>query len=94
MTPTTVLSPSTPRTSRAGIGERKDYHALNAQLNLFASDGTIQFEKDREAAAAYLTQQVMPNTRKFADVWDRLRWLISNNYYESEFLAAYDPKTC
>lgn len=91
MTPTTVLSPSTPRTSRAGIGERKDYHALNAQLNLFASDGTIQFEKDREAAAAYLTQQVMPNTRKFADVWDRLRWLISNNYYESEFLAAYDP---
>ena len=27
-----------------------DYHALNAMLNLYGSDGKIQFDKDREAA--------------------------------------------
>ncbi|MFV0434969.1 MAG: class 1b ribonucleoside-diphosphate reductase subunit alpha [Leucobacter sp.] len=76
--------------ARSGIGERKDYHALNAQLNLFAPDGSIQFEKDREAADAYLAQQVIPNTRQFGSVWERLEWLIANDYYEETCLRAYD----
>ena len=67
-----------------------DYHALNAQLNLFAADGSIQFDKDHEAAEAYLNQQVIPNTKQFASVWERLEWLIENEYYEAEYLRAYD----
>ena len=90
MTSTTNPALSTPSTPRSGVGERKDYHALNAQLNLFAADGSIQFEKDREAAAAYLAQQVLPHSRPFETVWDRLHWLITNEYYESDFLAGYD----
>ncbi|MBU3995599.1 MAG: hypothetical protein KKF42_07470, partial [Actinobacteria bacterium] len=69
----TITAPPTTPTPpvRAGVGERKDYHALNAQLNLFAPDGSIQFDKDREAADAYLAQQVAPNTRRFGSVWER-----------------------
>lgn len=75
---------------RSGVGERKDYHALNAQLNLFAADGSIQFEKAQEAAAAYLAHQVLPHSRTFETVWDRLHWFVTNEYYESDFLSGYD----
>lgn len=88
----TIATPSettTPNTARVGgVGERKDYHALNAQLNLFAADGSIQFDKDHEAAEAYLNQQVIPNTKQFASVWERLEWLIENEYYEAEYLLS------
>ena len=91
---TTTAPPVTtlpePQQQRGGIGERKDYHALNAQLNLFAPDGAIQFHKDREAADAYLTQHVAPASRSFGSVWERLNWLIANNYYEEGYLRAYD----
>ena len=86
--PATDTTPAPPK--RAGVGERKDYHALNAQLNLFAPDGSIQFEKDREAADAYLAQQVAPNTKRFGSVWERLEWLIEHDYYEEPYLRAYD----
>lgn len=75
--------------ARTGIGVRKDYHALNAQLNLFAPDGSIQFDKDREAAEEYLRQHVAPNTKTFPTVTARLDWLVENDYYERAFLEAY-----
>lgn len=87
---TTIDSPQA-LTQPEGIGARKDYHALNAQLNLFGPDGSIQFSKDREAACAYFRQHVIPNTKMFGSVWGRLEWLIDNNYYEEAFLRAYDP---
>ena len=80
----TIISPEAP--ARTGIGARKDYHALNAQLNLFASDGSIQFHKDREAAEEYLRQHVIPNMRTFRSVAERLEWLVANDYYEQAFL--------
>ena len=81
-------APSAPERA-TGIGERKDYHALNAQLNLFAPDGSIQFERDREAAREYFVQHVIPRTRRFESVAQRLEWLVSKEYYEAEFLANY-----
>ncbi|OKL52970.1 ribonucleotide-diphosphate reductase subunit alpha [Bowdeniella nasicola] len=84
MTTTTQEAPA-----RTGIGVRKDYHALNAQLNLFAPDGSIQFDKDREAAEEYLRQHVAPNTKTFPTVTARLDWLVENDYYERAFLEAY-----
>ncbi|GFZ98947.1 class 1b ribonucleoside-diphosphate reductase subunit alpha [Nesterenkonia alkaliphila] len=83
----TIINPEAP--ARTGIGARKDYHALNAQLNLFAPDGSIQFDKDREAAEEYLRQHVAPNTKQFGTVWERLEWLVANDYYEQAFLGAY-----
>ena len=42
--------------------ETVDYHALNAMLNLYDSNGQIQFEADRQAAKEYFLQHVNPNT--------------------------------
>ncbi|RRC94855.1 class 1b ribonucleoside-diphosphate reductase subunit alpha [Schaalia canis] len=72
-----------------GIGERKEYHALNAQLNLLTPDGSIQLEKDRQAVDAYITQHVLPHSMKFESIPQRIEWLISNDYYESTYLRAY-----
>ncbi|MDO4792504.1 MAG: class 1b ribonucleoside-diphosphate reductase subunit alpha [Buchananella hordeovulneris] len=75
--------------AREGIGARKDYHALNAELNLFGPDGQIQFDKDQQAANEYFRQHVIPNTKTFASVRDRLDWLVANDYYEAGYLAQY-----
>ncbi|SJN19881.1 Ribonucleotide reductase of class Ib (aerobic), alpha subunit [Microbacterium esteraromaticum] len=75
-----------------GIGARKDYHALNAQLNLFAADGSIQFSKDHEAVSEYLRQHVVPNTKEFSGVAERLDWLVAHAYYEKDFLDDYSPE--
>ncbi|RMX23379.1 class 1b ribonucleoside-diphosphate reductase subunit alpha [Auritidibacter ignavus] len=84
--------PTTDAPEVTGIGERRDYHALNAELNLFAADGSIQFDKDRQATQAYLDQHVAPNTKRFDSVWERLHWLVDNDYYEKDFLAAYSEE--
>ncbi|MGO2194619.1 MAG: ribonucleotide reductase N-terminal alpha domain-containing protein, partial [Brachybacterium sp.] len=86
----TIISPAA--RASTGIGARKDYHALNAQLNLFAPGGSIQFHKDKEAADEYLRQHVIPNTRTFPSVAERLEWLVANAYYERAFLDAYAPE--
>ena len=39
-----------------------DYHALNAELNLYDEHGRIQFEKDHEAAREFFLQHVNQNT--------------------------------
>ncbi|MCQ9369259.1 class 1b ribonucleoside-diphosphate reductase subunit alpha [Brevibacterium sp. 91QC2O2] len=70
--------------------QRLDYHALNAQLNLFAPDGSIQFGKDVEAVAAYIAEHVEPRTVRFDSVWERLDWLVAHDYYEADFLRTYD----
>lgn len=66
-----------------------DYHALNAMLNLYDRDGRIQFEKDAEAVAAFMSSHVRPNTRTFANQDARLDWLLAENYYDPKVLARY-----
>src|SRR5699024_5705889 len=75
---------------RIGVGARLDYHALNAQLNLFAADGSIQFDKDREAAREYFRQHVIPGTVRFDSLEEKIDYLIENDYYEEAFIRAYD----
>lgn len=66
-----------------------DYHALNAMLNLYDRDGRIQFEKDAEAVAAFMSSHVRPNTRTFANQDARLDWLVAESYYDAQVLARY-----
>ncbi len=73
---------------RAGSG--MDYHSLNAMLNLYGEDGTIQFDKDREAAREYFLQHVNQNTVFFHSLKERLDYLVEKQYYEPEVLAQYD----
>ncbi|MCL6422307.1 class 1b ribonucleoside-diphosphate reductase subunit alpha [Brachybacterium sp. JHP9] len=67
-----------------------DYHALNAMLNLYGPDGSIQFDKDRLAAREYFLQHVNPNTVFFHSLREKLDYLVENQYYEAEVLDQYD----
>ncbi|MGJ3353645.1 class 1b ribonucleoside-diphosphate reductase subunit alpha [Providencia sp. Je.9.19] len=69
-----------------------DYHALNAMLNLYDSEGHIQFDKDKEAAHHYFRQHVNQNTVFFHDLKEKLDFLVNENYYEAQVLAQYDFK--
>lgn len=68
----------------------QDYHALNAQLNLYDADGKIQFWADRQAARQYFLQHVNQNTVFFHNLQEKLDYLVENGYYEPEVLAQYD----
>jgi len=76
--------------AKESIGARKDYHVLNAMLNIYDCDGHIQFGKDREAARQYFLQHVIPNTATFPGLREKIDWLIDNDYYEVETVRQYD----
>ncbi|MCF2711958.1 class 1b ribonucleoside-diphosphate reductase subunit alpha [Schaalia hyovaginalis] len=67
-----------------------DYHALNAQLNLYDAEGRIQFDADRKAARQYFLQHVNQNTVFFHDLEEKLAYLVDEGYYEAEVLQQYD----
>ncbi len=50
-----------------------DFHALNAMLNLYDSEGRIPFEKDRQAVEAFMATQVQPNALTFPSQEDKLQ---------------------
>ncbi|MCA6999965.1 class 1b ribonucleoside-diphosphate reductase subunit alpha [Dickeya solani] len=68
-----------------------DYHALNAMLNIYDADGRIQFEQDRQAIQAYFRDHVLPRTRHFPSLEEKLLWLQQEGYYEPKVLARYQP---
>lgn len=72
-------------------GHQVDFLTLNSMLNLYDADGKIQFDKDKEAARQYFLQHVNPNTQYFHDLEEKLKFLIREGFYESEFLDQYDP---
>ena len=67
-----------------------DYHALNAQLNLYDAEGRIQFDADRKAARQYFLQHVNQNTVFFHDLEEKLKYLVEEGYYEKHVLDQYD----
>lgn len=69
-----------------------DYHALNAELNLYGPNGEIQFEKDEEAAKQYFLQHVNDNTVFFHSLEEKLDYLFKNNYYEEEVFDQYSSE--
>ncbi|OXN00241.1 class 1b ribonucleoside-diphosphate reductase subunit alpha [Bifidobacterium vansinderenii] len=69
-----------------------DYHALNAQLNLYDADGRIQFDKDKEAERAYVTTEIEPHSRRFASTRERIEYLIANDYYDADVFDRYTPE--
>ena len=66
-----------------------DYHALNAQLNLYDANGRIQFDADRAAARQYFLQHVNQNTVFFHDLEEKLDYLVEEGYYEEHVLGQY-----
>jgi len=73
------------------LKELKDvtYYDLNNEINI-PVNGQIPLNKDQEALQAFLTQNVEPNTKKFASLQDRFTYLLDNNYIESSFYNKYN----
>ncbi|XOD70386.1 MAG: class 1b ribonucleoside-diphosphate reductase subunit alpha [Sodalis sp. (in: enterobacteria)] len=67
-----------------------DYHALNAMLNLYDEAGHIQFDKDHQAIACYQEQHVIPKSRTFNSIEEKLRNLVKEGYYDAQVLALYN----
>jgi ribonucleoside-diphosphate reductase alpha chain len=59
-------------------------------LNLYDSQGRIQFDKDSEAVDAFFAAHVRPNSVTFASQNERLDYLVNEGYYEERVLARYD----
>ncbi|MXP50808.1 class 1b ribonucleoside-diphosphate reductase subunit alpha [Pantoea sp. SoEX] len=59
-------------------------------LNLYDTDGRIQFEKDHEAIRQFFIQHVNPNTITFNSIPERLNYLINKGYYEINVLNQYN----
>ena len=70
----------------------RDYHSLNAALNLYDENGRIQFDADREAARQYFLQHVDRNTVHFRSIEEKLSYLIEEGYYEKSVLDRYSPE--
>ena len=69
--------------------EQTDYHALNAKLNLYDTDGKIQFEADKQAARQYFLQHVNQNTVFFHNLREKIDYLLEHKYYEKELFEKY-----
>lgn len=81
---------STLRAKDAGA----DYTSLNAQLEQWGTntDGTtyVQYDKDKEATKQYFLNHVNPNLYNFLDLEEKINFLVTEGYYEKEFLDLYD----
>ncbi|KAA8818380.1 class 1b ribonucleoside-diphosphate reductase subunit alpha [Bifidobacterium vespertilionis] len=69
-----------------------DYHALNAMLNLYDSNGLIQFDKDKAAEREYVTGHVAANTVTFASTAERIERLTADGYYDPAVFGQYSPE--
>lgn len=74
------------------IEKNKNYHELNAMLNLYDKDGRIQFDRDKQAAHQYFLQHVNQNTVFFHDLEEKLEYLVDNEYYDLKTLQQYSPE--
>ncbi|WP_056942415.1 class 1b ribonucleoside-diphosphate reductase subunit alpha [Secundilactobacillus kimchicus] len=69
--------------------ENVTYYDLNNKINI-PENGQIPLNKDQEALAAFLNQNVIENTMVFRSLRDRFNYLLANDYIESEFFKKYD----
>ncbi|RRK11839.1 class 1b ribonucleoside-diphosphate reductase subunit alpha [Lactiplantibacillus garii] len=65
------------------------YYDLNNEINIPVNN-QIPLNKDQDALAAFLEQNVKPNTKQFASLKDRFDYLESHNYLEMDAVNKYD----
>lgn len=68
---------------------KESYIALNAMLNLYDENSKIQFDKDRLAAKQYFFQHVNQNTVFFHTLKEKLKYMVTEDYYEEAVLDQY-----
>ncbi|AWN21160.1 class 1b ribonucleoside-diphosphate reductase subunit alpha [Streptococcus sobrinus] len=67
------------------------YFRLNNEINR-PVDGQIPLNKDKEALEAFFKENVLPNSMAFDSITDKIKFLVENDYIESEFIAKYKPE--
>lgn len=67
------------------------YFDLNNRLNI-PKDGQIQLQLDQAALEDFIQENVVPNTKQFASVQERLHWLVDHDYLEAGFIRQYRPE--
>lgn len=67
------------------------YYKLNNEINR-PVNGQIPLNKDKEALAAFLAENVQPNTKQFSNTQEKLAYLVKEDFLEAEFLAQYTPE--
>ncbi|MHC5217979.1 class 1b ribonucleoside-diphosphate reductase subunit alpha [Enterococcus sp. LJL128] len=72
------------------LKEIKDvsYFKLNNEINR-PVNGQIPLNKDGEALKAFFNENVLPNTKKFANVSEKISYLTENDYIEKGFIKKY-----
>ena len=59
------------------------YYDLNNEINIPVNN-QIPLNKDHDALAAFLAQNVKPNTKKFDSLQARFAYLIKNDYIDED----------
>ncbi len=67
-----------------------NYFKLNNEINR-PVNGQIPLHKDQEALKAFFTENVLPNTKIFPSITDKIDYLIAEDYLEEEFIKQYSP---
>ena len=68
---------------------KETYQNLNSEINLWGPDGSLQLEKDKEAARAYFLEHVNPNTVFFHSLEEKTDYLIDNGLWDREVVLRY-----
>lgn len=64
------------------------YFKLNNAINR-PIDGQIPLHKDKEALNAFFAENVVPNTKTFTSIAEKITFLIENDYIEATFIEKY-----
>ncbi|MBM7708441.1 class 1b ribonucleoside-diphosphate reductase subunit alpha [Enterococcus lemanii] len=67
-----------------------NYFKLNNEINR-PVNGQIPLHKDQEALKAFFTENVLPNTKIFPSITDKIDYLIAEDYLEEAFIKQYSP---
>lgn len=67
-----------------------NYFKLNNEINR-PVNGQIPLHKDQESLKAFFTENVLPNTKIFPSITDKIDYLIAEDYLEEEFIKQYSP---
>ncbi|MDH6363559.1 ribonucleoside-diphosphate reductase alpha chain [Enterococcus sp. PF1-24] len=67
------------------------YFQLNNEINR-PVNGQIPLQKDQAALTAFFNENVLPNTKQFATIAEKLTYLTDNGYLETAFIQKYQPE--
>lgn len=65
------------------------YFDLNNQVNI-PLNNSIQLQKDAEALAAFMAENVGPNTKRFATLRERFDYMVENDFWDANVINQYD----